>query len=319
MDRSVRNPRAVPVSPRISLSAASMAAPPLPAYADALAGTLGAVFANAIVYPLDILKTRMQVDRSGKKESTLHGLRRILAEEGPAGLYAGMLGGLLGVASTNYTYFFYSDLLHSYWPPTTTLVELAWGAVAGAAAQICTLPVSVCTTRQQTTIPAPSLPSVVKEIIHEDGISGLWSGLKPSLVLVANPAITYGLFERLKDGRKLTPLQAFILGAFCKSIATVVTYPYIMAKVRLQHKPSLPVLTTSPESHTKAQKHASEKYYSAIDVLSKVYRHHGISGWYKGLEAQLSKAVLSQAILFYFREVFRQWTWVLLLILKRKM
>ena len=33
---------------------------------------------------------------------------------------------------------------------------------------------------------------------------------------------------------KLTALESFALGAFCKSIATVVTYPYIMAKVRLQ-------------------------------------------------------------------------------------
>ncbi|KAI8452022.1 mitochondrial carrier domain-containing protein [Phakopsora pachyrhizi] len=79
------------------------------------------------------------------------------------------------------------------------------------------------------------------EIVKDDGLSGLWRGLKPSLVLTINPAITYGSFERLKvailgsDG-KMTAGKAFWIGALSKTLATIVTYPYIMAKVRLQAK-----------------------------------------------------------------------------------
>lgn len=39
-----------------------------------------------------------------------------------------------------------------------------------------------------------------RDVINsEDGWSGLWRGLKASLVLVVNPAITYGAYQRLKE------------------------------------------------------------------------------------------------------------------------
>jgi adenine nucleotide transporter 17 len=57
-------------------------------------------------------------------------------------------------------------------------------------------------------------------------------------VLCINPAITYGMFERLKravvkDGEKMTPFKAFLLGAASKTLATV---------VRLLLSPSFAVL-----------------------------------------------------------------------------
>jgi hypothetical protein len=42
--------------------------------------------------------------------------------------------------------------------------------------------------------------ATAKEVIDsEDGYSGLWRGFKASLVLVVNPAITYGAYQRLRD------------------------------------------------------------------------------------------------------------------------
>jgi len=54
-----------------------------------------------------------------------------------------------------------------------------------------------------------------RDVINsEDGVSGLWRGLKASLVLVVNPAITYGAYQRLREviypGKaNLKPLEAF--------------------------------------------------------------------------------------------------------------
>jgi hypothetical protein len=85
----------------------------------------------------------------------------------------------------------------------STAAELLLGALAGALAQIFTIPVAVIATRQQLyekqdDKPAPTLMETANEIIDEDGIAGLWTGLKPGLVLTVNPAITYGVFERVK-------------------------------------------------------------------------------------------------------------------------
>lgn len=135
--------------------------------------------------------------------------------------------------------------------PLSTVAELALGAIAGALAQIFTIPVSVIATRQQLGVPRGtskgkgkagesgeendgSFLAVAREIVREEGVGGLWLGIKPGLVLTVNPAITYGMFERMKGamlaarervgntGTSLGPGLSFALGAASKSLATVV-------------------------------------------------------------------------------------------------
>ena len=80
-----------------------------------------------------------------------------------------------------------------------------------------TIPVAVVTTRQQTQSKGErkGMLETAKEVIHsEDGWTGLWRGLKASLVLVVNPAITYGAYQRLREvifpGKlNLRPWEAF--------------------------------------------------------------------------------------------------------------
>lgn len=156
--------------------------------------------------------------------STLDAISKIVKADGLSGLYAGMPGSLLGVASTNFAYFYWYTVVRSLYlsyrkaaTPPGTAIELSLGAVAGAVAQLFTIPVAVVTTRQQTVskYERKGLIATGKEVIDsEDGWTGLWRGLKASLVLVVNPAITYGAYQRLKDrlypGKKtLRPAEAF--------------------------------------------------------------------------------------------------------------
>ena len=157
-------------------------------------------------------------------------------------------------------------------PTLSTAAELLLGAVAGALAQIFTIPVAVIATRQQighssrsrrSTTPtdpekgekvnrsSTATPSseddyddsflgVAKEIIEEEGVTGLWLGIKPGLVLTVNPAITYGMYERVKNvmllakqgatgaiagNEKLSPWMTFFIGAMSKTLATIVSLP----------------------------------------------------------------------------------------------
>lgn len=163
-------------------------------------------------------------DEDPHYDSTWDALTKIVAEEGPAGLYAGMAGSLIGVASTNFAYFYWYSTIRTLYlksgrasVPPSTLAELGLGAVAGAVAQVFTIPVAVVTTRQQTQRKGErkGMIETAKEVVYgPDGPSGLWRGLKASLVLVVNPAITYGAYERLKSvlfpGRNaLKPWEAF--------------------------------------------------------------------------------------------------------------
>lgn len=150
-----------------------------------------------------------------------------------------MDGALLGVASTNFVYFYwYSNIraiVTSLSPTPTipsTVAELSIGAAAGAIAQLFTIPVAVITTRQQmqSKKERKGLLDTAREIVgSEDGYSGLWRGLKASLVLVVNPAITYGAYQKLRivcfPGT--THLKAW--QAFCESLRLVSDrVPYII-------------------------------------------------------------------------------------------
>lgn len=117
---------------------------------------------------------------------------------------------MLGVASTNFAYFYWYSTVRTLYltkvsktgAHPSTAIELSLGAVAGALAQLFTIPIAVVTTRQQTQPKndKKGMLATAKEVIEgEDGITGLWRGLKASLVLVVNPAITYGAYQRLKD------------------------------------------------------------------------------------------------------------------------
>jgi len=354
----------------------------------ALAGALGGCFSNAVVYPLDIVKTRIQAaagttDEAGKKKQlgVIAALVRILKEEGIAGYYRGFAATMLNTFSMQYAYFFFYSFVRTSYikrltsrlpagskaPPLSTAAELILGAVAGALAQIFTIPVSVIATRQQighvssrspnavraatdgkSTAADPekgtdaeegyddSFFGVAREIIEEEGVTGLWLGIQPGLVLTVNPAITYGMFERVKTvlllaqeratgasvsgNGKLSPWTAFVVGALSKTLATIVTYPYIMAKVRIQARTAddddaAAAHHPTPPHH--AYHHAHDRHVGAMSILARVWRKQGFLGWYQGMGAQITKAVLSQALLFMSKDQFEHWALAIMVLLYR--
>ncbi|PPQ89337.1 hypothetical protein CVT25_003174 [Psilocybe cyanescens] len=333
-------------------------------FGAALAGALGGCFSTAVVYPLDVAKTRIQALPSdakgkGKDLSMTSVLLRIYKQEGIMGLYRGFGATMLNTFSMQYAYFFFYSLVRSSYikrltsklppgsklPPLSTAAELLLGALAGALAQIFTIPVSVIATRQQVGRPESSkkvsssavsegkvddsFMGVAQEIVEEEGVTGLWLGIKPGLVLTVNPAITYGAFERVKSvvllakgntSNKLGPWLTFVIGALSKTLATVVTYPYIMAKVRIQARSAdvedaLEHHEEAPHAHKYHHKHG--KHVGALDILARVWKREGFTGWYQGMEAQITKAVLSQALLFMSKEQFEHWALAIMIFAAR--
>jgi len=293
----------------------------MPPWGYAIAGAFGAVLANTLVYPLDLVKTRLQVQIRKKAvsgipppasknpadhehyEGTWDAIQKISKQDGVLGLYNGMAGSLVGVASTNFAYFYWYTVVRTFYltrpgvtAPLNTASELSLGAIAGALAQLFTIPVAVVTTRQQTQPKGErkGMLATAKEVIDsEDGWTGLWRGLKASLVLVVNPSITYGAYQRLrevffKDKKVLKPWEAFMLGAMSKALATIATQPLIVAKVGLQSRPP-PAREGKP-------------FKSFIEVMAYIIEHEGPLSLFKGIGPQLMKGLMVQGILMMTKE-----------------
>lgn len=87
-----------------------------------------------------------------------------------------------------------------------------------------------------------SFLEIIADLRKERGLLGLWAGYSASLVLTLNPSITFFLQEVLK--RFLVPKErwrdepgarmTFLLAAISKVVATAVTYPFQVAKARVQ-------------------------------------------------------------------------------------
>lgn len=88
-----------------------------------------------------------------------------------------------------------------------------------------------------------------------------------------------------------------------KTAATVVTYPWIVLKSRMQAAHGADAVV--PE----------ESYHGTLDAILRTYRNDGIAGFYNGLRSKIAQSVLTAAILFVMKEKLLYYTRKLLLAL----
>ncbi|GLE02385.1 hypothetical protein PINS_up011223 [Pythium insidiosum] len=190
----------------------------------------------------------------------------IYRHEGLEGLFAGLSSKMAHTVFSSFAYFYWYSFLKQATERRTghaisTGANLLVAALAGALNMSMTLPLEMINTRAQITDdddseddsaaqkPAhKSTWAIVQEIYAENGVLSFWKGYVPSLVLVSNPSINYTVFDSLKlrvqqwkqqrtNAKRLvalTMLEAFVLAAVAKAIATIITYPVIRAKVLMQ-------------------------------------------------------------------------------------
>ncbi|EEF35485.1 peroxisomal nicotinamide adenine dinucleotide carrier [Ricinus communis] len=141
----------------------------------------------------------------------------------------------------------------------------------------------------------------IQEVYDEGGVFGFWRGVLPTLIMVSNPSIQFMLYEtmlkKLKKQRALrkrgdvavTAVEIFLLGALAKLGATVVTYPLLVVKSRLQAKQ----LKTGDKRH---------HYEGTLDAILKMIHYEGFYGFYKGMNTKIVQSVLAAAVLFMVKE-----------------
>ncbi|KAJ7958762.1 adenine nucleotide transporter BT1, chloroplastic/mitochondrial-like [Quillaja saponaria] len=177
--------------------------------ASFVAGACAGVSATLCTYPLELLKTRLTVQR-GVYDGLLDAFFKILREEGPAELYRGLAPSLIGVIPYSATnYFAYDTLRKAYrkifkQEKIGNIETLLIGSAAGAISSSATFPLEVA--RKHMQVGALSGRQVYKNVIHalasileQEGVQGLYRGLGPSCIkLMPAAGISFMCYEACK-------------------------------------------------------------------------------------------------------------------------
>uniref|UniRef100_A0A0D9VDG6 EF-hand domain-containing protein n=1 Tax=Leersia perrieri TaxID=77586 RepID=A0A0D9VDG6_9ORYZ len=178
-----------------------------------MAGGLAGAVAQTAIYPIDLVKTRLQTFACGSgKIPSLGSLSRdIWIQEGPRAFYRGLVPSLLGMvpyAGIDLTvYETLKEMSKTYVLKDSDpgpLVQLGCGTVSGALGATCVYPLQVIRTRLQaqranSEAAYRGMSDVFWKTLQHEGIAGFYKGLVPNLLKVVPAAsITYLVYETMK-------------------------------------------------------------------------------------------------------------------------
>ncbi|KAI1262459.1 mitochondrial carrier domain-containing protein [Xylariaceae sp. FL1019] len=221
-------------------------------------GSLAGAFGAFMVYPIDLVKTRMQNQRGADPGQQLYKnsidcFRKVTANEGFRGLYSGVLPQLVGVAPEKAIKLTVNDLVRGAFTDKKTgqiglPYEILAGGSAGACQVVFTNPLEIVKIRLQvqgeavkageTAAPKRSAMWIVKNL----GLAGLYKGASACLLRdVPFSAIYFPTYSHLKRDmfgesptKKLGVVQLLTAGAIAGMPAAYLTTPCDVIKTRLQ-------------------------------------------------------------------------------------
>ncbi|CAI9118556.1 OLC1v1020143C1 [Oldenlandia corymbosa var. corymbosa] len=300
--------------------------------AEATSGAIGSLVSTTVLYPLDTCKSKYQAEIRAHHQQRYRNISDVLWEaistRQVLSLYQGLGTKNWQSFVSSFIYFYgYSFLKRLYLEKSGsksigTRVNLMIAVAAGAGTVLLTHPLDTASSKMQTSEFGKSRG--FWRTLSEDSWEELYDGLGISILLTTNPAIQYTVFDQLKQRmlkgkmrkkgdlesapQALSALSAFLLGAVTKCIATCITYPAIRCKVTIQ----------SAESEDDVEDEAQLKYRKTVSgAFHTIWKTEGLWGFFKGLQAQILKTVLSSAVLLMVKEKISKGTWVLLLALRR--
>ncbi|KAI6090778.1 mitochondrial carrier [Hypoxylon rubiginosum] len=220
-------------------------------------GSVAGAFGAFMVYPIDLVKTRMQNQRGadpGQRlyKNSLDCFKKVIANEGFRGLYSGVVPQLVGVAPEKAIKLTVNDLVRGFFTDKNTgNIELKYEILAGGSAGACqvvfTNPLEIVKIRLQVQGEVAKATEGAKKrsamwIVKNLGLAGLYKGASACLLRdVPFSAIYFPTYNHLKKDlfgesktKKLGILQLLTAGAIAGMPAAYLTTPCDVIKTRLQ-------------------------------------------------------------------------------------
>ncbi|XP_073277138.1 mitochondrial succinate-fumarate transporter 1-like [Primulina huaijiensis] len=275
-------------------------------YIKAVSGSLGGIVEASCLQPIDVIKTRLQLDRSASYRGIIHCGTTITRNEGLRALWKGLTPFATHLTLKYALRMGSNAVLQSAFKDSKTgnlshhgRMVAGFGAGVLEALVIVT-PFEVVKIRlQQQRGLSPELlkykgpVNCAQMIIREEGFLGLWAGATPTIIRNGtNQAAMFtaknafdGILWRKHDGdgKVLLPWQSMISGFLAGTAGPVCTGPFDVVKTRLM---------------AQNRSGGELKYKGLFHAIKTIYAEEGLRALWRGLLPRLMRIPPGQAIVW---------------------
>ncbi|KAF0700563.1 Aste57867_8899 [Aphanomyces stellatus] len=302
-----------------SSAAAAVALPPLPTresltssatidtskiaspYVKMFAGMTGGLAEAVALQPLDVTKTRLQLDRTGQYKGMWHCGKTIYHTEGGLALYKGLTP-FIAHLTLKYALRFgsfakFKELLGDA-PGTksSSKVNFMAGMMTGVLESILIVtPFDVVKTRLQKEVGKGQFKGPIdltRQMIAKEGVQALWKGNVPTMLRQAsNQACNFTVFAWMNsnlwkkeegDGKTLEVWKTLVNGMVAGSVGPSLNTPMDVIKTRLMAQVTVPGV--------------EPKYKGFVHAIKVIGNEEGYMALWKGLIPRLARMAPGQAI-----------------------
>ncbi|QPG76964.1 Mitochondrial 2-oxodicarboxylate carrier 2 [Brettanomyces nanus] len=259
---------------------------PLPFIYQFMAGAMAGISEVLIMYPLDVVKTRMQlqvgIGAQAEYKGVIDCFSKMIKREGFGSLYRGIVPPILMEAPKRATKFAANDEWGKFYrkqfgtEKMTQSLSILTGATAGATESLVVVPFELIKIRlQDKNSKYKNARDVLKNTIKGEGIVSLYNGLEATMW--RQSIWNAGYFGVIFQVKSLLPKPTnqsektrndLISGFVGGTVGTMLNTPFDVIKSRIQSTPRIP--GTPP------------KYNWALPSLVKVFSEGSFRAMYKG-------------------------------------
>jgi len=259
---------------------------------------VGSACSKIVVYPLDLVKTRMATDPQAK--TVLSTFATIQREKGLSGLYKGIQPKLVKSITGKVLYFYIYSSLSKLVADSDGQLSTIANMIVGFFSEVIELPVimplEAIVSRVQSSKSDEGGIDAAKQMYQEGGLQGFYVSLDAYILGALQPSIQMTLFDQIRPmilggaRKELSAMEAFLLATLASSVAVTCTYPMDLARTINQSR------------------HTGEKSKGLGETLKDIIKTDGFVGMFKGLQPQLMQSVLSSAIMLMVKEKIKATT-----------
>ncbi|XP_029950744.1 calcium-binding mitochondrial carrier protein SCaMC-3-like isoform X2 [Salarias fasciatus] len=173
-----------------------------------VAGSLAGATAQTAIYPMEVLKTRLTLRKTGQYTGIADCAKQMLQKEGVRAFYKGYLPNLLSIVPYAGIDLAVYETLKFAWlnrniglADPGVMVLVGCGAVSSTCGQLASYPLALIRTRMQAQAslkgaPKLSMLALIRNIVSQEGVTGLYRGISPNLLkVIPAVSVSYVVYE----------------------------------------------------------------------------------------------------------------------------